>query len=742
MGRRNWGIAAGITAVAAVTALVGSGLPAAAVAPPAARQVEPRGLKEVTTGLGLSRLVVGEEFARRMRNLGVRVVPLGEAALRGDRTLEIPVAQSSSDGYLLDGGFRLESDTGRFSCPQLTVYPKGGLVYCLRESGASWGLLKLSGEPESTYADRYFSDAPRTATPVARIADDINTALGVDLLAEDTPLGVDMPTEQIELGTLETVRKRPPLKSSYDQRTNCEIDNYAGDNSINRGWALQAMVNQIPQDVTISRLSVEQGRATLTTPEPAPINIGQRTPKMEGVSVTDSKRIVRGSQYSTDHFWDGYSYSCHTNAPFIVGPGAINDPKVKTWNYSGQVKTPSNSQGARPQWWGHARQTNYDGPTGWYTWTCRGTPNGKSGNASDTFWATVNSGTGFVGDGGDTRVANAGRAPACQNDVMKDLMFTTRYSISKRGGLEARSDQGTYPRSCTVEGAAPVGCWQEIYTGGWLRAWAFQYKVFATALRSEITTATRMAIPAGYEIAEDPSLRDVALSWRVVGASVNGGDGTWPNFTSGGTQYDYSTGEFTKRRDAQDFTKPSPYTVPGGGSTFTLGAWGEPEGAQSMTFLLVGDTNGTWTWPTNIRGNELERPQLRVTLRFNVSNFDDKGSCKDKIMGDSSTTSTDSDDRTGRHCIEGIVPTLWPLPEDSKRYWLRVHDATTKDGKPTEPNVDKAKVEVVPAACWSDTNFKFADQSDYQSIPDVSANFTWKIYLAGAFSTYSGTGCK
>ena len=74
--------------------------------------------------------------------------------------------------------------------------------------------------------------------------------------------------------------------------------------------------------------------------------------------------------------------------------------------------------------------------------------------------------------------------------------------------------------------------------------------------------------------------------------------------------------------------------------------------------------------------------------------------------------------------------------------WLRVHDATTKDGKPTEPNVDKAKVEVVPAACWSDTNFKFADQSDYQSIPDVSANFTWKLYLAGAFSTYSGTGCK
>ncbi|MFM9135261.1 MAG: hypothetical protein ACKOT0_07495 [bacterium] len=735
MGRRHWGMAAGITAVTAVTALMAAGLPAAAVAPPSATQsqgrLDPRGLKEDVTGPGLSRLVLGEEFSQRLRDLGVRVLPLGNADLRGIRTLEIPVSDSFADGYRLDGGFRLESDKGRFSCPALSVYPRGGRVFCLREAGPSWRLLSLAGEPESTYANRYYSDAPRAAAPVGGIVDDINGALGVALLEEG-----------IEVGTLETVRKRPLLKASYDQRTSCEIDNWAGDNSINRGWALQALVNQIPQDVTISQLGVAKGKATLTTPDPAPINIGQRTPNMEGIRVTDSKQIVRGSQYSTDHFWDGYSYSCSTNAPFIVGPGAVNDPKVKTWNYDGQLRTPSNSGGARPQWWGHARQTNYDGPTGWYTWTCRDTPNGKSGGASDTFWGKVNSGTGFVGDGSDTGAANAGRAPACQNDVMKDLKFTTRYSISKRGGLEARSDQGTYPRSCSVDGAAPVGCWQEIYSGGWLRAWAFQYKIFATALRSEISSGTRMAIPAGYEVAEDPTVRDVALSWRIVGANINEGDGTWPSFTSGGEKYDFSTGDFRKGYDGQDFAKSSPYTVPGGGSTFSLGGWGQPEGAQSMTFLLVGDSDGTWTWPTNAKGDELERPRVRVSLGFKVSNFDDKGSCESKIMGDSSSSSTDSDDKTGRHCIEGIVPTLWPLPSDSKQFWYRVHDAMTKDGKPTEPNIDKAKVEVVPAACWSDTNFKFSDQSNYQTVPDVSANFTWKLYLAGAFNNYSGTGCR
>ena len=728
MGRRHWGMAAGITVVTAVTALMAAGLPAAAV-PPAA-QAEPRGLKEDVTGPGLSRLVIGEGFLQRMNDLGVRVAPLGQADLRGVRTLEIPVSRSFSDGYLLAGGFRLETDTGRFSCPTLSVYPSGGLVFCIRETGAALRLFSLTGEPESTYADRYYSDAPRAAAPVSSMVSTINDALGVALLTDTT-----------DVGTLETVRKRPLLKASYDRRTNCEIDNWAGDNSINRGWALQAMVNQIPQNVTVSQLNVAKGKAVLSTPDPAPINIGQRTPNMEGIRVTESKRIVRGSQYDTDHYYSGYSYSCATNAPFIVGPGPINDPRVRTWNYDGQVRTPSNTGNAQPQWWGHPRQTDYDGPTGWYTWTCRGTPNGKSGSQSDTFWGKVNKGTGFVGDGGDTRVPNAGRAPGCQNDVMKDLMLTTRYSISKRGGLEARSDQGTYPRSCSVVGAAPVGCWQEIYSGGWLRAWAFQYKVFATALRSEVTSVTRMEIPAGYEVPEDPTMKTAPISWRVVDASINDGAGTWPSFTSEGTKYDFAGAAFTQRYDQQDFSKPSPYTVPGAGGTFTLSGWGDPQGPQSMTFFLVGDSNGTWTWPTNAKDEPLERPRLKVTLKFTVSNFDNQESCKDKIYGDSSTTATDSDDKTGRHCIEGIVPTLWPLPDKADNYWRRIHDAVTKEGKPTAPNIE-AKVAVVPSTCWSDTTFKYDDQSNYSSVPDVGADFTWKLYLAGAFNNYSGTGCK
>lgn len=730
MGRRHWSAAAGVIAAAATLGLVAAGLPAAAVPPPTAG-VQPRGLQEDATGPGLSRLVLSEEFVRRLDDRKVTVVPLGSAELRGERTLEIPVADTFSDGYLLDGGFRLESAEGRFSCPTLTVYPLGGLVFCLREDGGSWRLLALDGEPESTYADRYYSDVARSATPAnAEIIDRVNAALGVDVLAEGT-----------DVGTLETVRKRPPLKSSYDSRTNCEIDNYAGDNSINRGWALQALVNQIPQDVTVSQTAVQGTRAVVTTPQPAPINIGQRTPKMEGISVTDSKRIIRGSQYSTDHYWNGYSYSCATNAPFIVGPGQINDPKVKAWNYEGQIRTRSNTGGAEPQWWAQPRQTDYNGPTGFYTWTCRGTPNGRSGSSSDTYWGKVNQGTGFVGDGGDTALPNAGRAPACMNDVMQDLRFTTRYSISKRGGLEGRSDQSDYPRYCSVDGATPVGCWQEIYSGGWLRAWAFQYKIFATALKAEIRSDTRMQIPSGFESGGSP-ITAKPLSWRIVAAKINDGDGVWPSFTSDDASYDFAQGAFTKAYDRQDWQTPSPYTIPGSAGTFTIGGWGDTQGTQTMTFRLVGDTDGTWQWPVSTKtGQPLGRPELRVTLRFTLSNFDDKGSCVDKITGDNSNTATDRDNKSGRHCIEGIVPTLWPLPANTSDYWKRVHDTVDKDGKPIKPNVE-ATVTAVETPCWPITNFKFADESDYRGVPDVGADFTWKLYLSGAFNNYSGTGCQ
>lgn len=722
MGRRRWGVITGTAAVAATVAVLAAGLPASAVAPPGA-DATPRGIAEAS-GKGAARLILGEQLTAALDAAGVRVVPLGEAKFLGRRTLEIPLGASEKDGYQMAGGFRLETATGRFSCPILTVYLKGDLAFCLRAGGKSLPLFTLSGDAASTIQSGYYADAPAAAA-IARqsVADLINTGLGVEVFQAGTPVG-----------EVRAVRKRPPLRGSYDWRTGCEIDNWAGDNSINRGWALQAMVNLIPQGVTVSQTQVQNGRAVVTTPVAPDINIGQRTPNMEGIGVTDSKKIIRGAQYETDHYYDGYAYSCHTNAPFVVGFGDINSGSVKAWSYDGSQRKITDPQ--KPQWWAHPRQTNYDGPTGWYTWACRGTPNGKTGDASNALWDKVNSGTGFVGDGKDTRAANAGRAPGCQDNVMKNLKFTSRYSISKRGGLEERNDSD-YPRHCTVEGAAPVGCWQEIYSGGWLRAWAFQYKIFATALRASLRSETRISVPGAFD--PDNAGFTKPLSWRIVDASITGGSssdrGTWPSFTSNGKSYDFNEEAFTKGQDEQDWSKSSPYTVPGSRGGFTLAGWGTPEGPQTMTFLLVGDTDGTWEWPKHqSTGEELERPRIRVTFSFRVSNFDDGGSCSKKIYGDSSQTATDATDGPGRHCIQGIVPTLWPLPADASNNWRRIHDANVK------PNIT-TDVKVLESVCWNKENFKFNDESNMSNVPNVGADFTWSLYFAGAFSNYSGAGC-
>lgn len=715
MGRRRWGVIAGATAVAATVAVLAAGLPATAVPPSA--DATPRGVADAT-GKGATRIVLGEDFASTLASKGVRVVPLGEAKLLGERTLEIPLGVTERDGYEAAGGFRLESGTGRFSCPRITVYPRGDLAFCLREDGDSLPLFGLSGEAAPTYAAGYFTDSPRAAAMASGgISTRINDALGVRVATAGAPVG-----------EIRTVRKRPPLKASYDWRTGCEIDDWAGDNSINRGWALQAMVNLIPQGVTVSQTGVQNGRAVVTTPTAPDINVGQRTPKMEQINVTDSKKFIRGSQYSTDHFYEGYAYSCHTNAPFVVGFGDINSTSVKTWNYDGSQRKPTDSQ--KPQWWAHPRQTDYNGPTGWYTWACRGTPNGKTGNASNAFWGKVDSGTGFVGDGQDRNASSAGRAPGCQDNVMKDLKFTTRYSISKRGGLEERNDSD-YPRDCTVEGAAPVGCWQEIYSGGWLRAWAFQYKIFATAMRAELSSETRITVPGAFD--PDNAGFSKPLSWRIVDASIN--NGTWPSFTSEGKEFDFSDAAFTKSQDRQDWATLSPYTVPGSRGTFTLGGWGTPEGMQTMSFLLVGDSDGTWQWPVNqSTGEPLERPRVRVNLNFKVSNFDDGGSCNKKIDGDNSLSATDKEDTRGRHCIQGVVPTLWPLPADASNNWRRIHDANAKPSITTE-------VKPLASVCWNTEKFAFNDESKLASVPDVGADFTWRLFLAGSYSNYAGAGC-
>jgi hypothetical protein len=677
------------------------------------------------------RVKLAEDFRADLTAGGAVVIGTGATTVDG-ALLEIPIDITFKDGFALAGGFALQVDgKTTYSCPDISVWTGGKTIYCGKD-----GKTKPTftyGEPEKT-----------TRVDGWQTQSGMNVRIASEKRAEEMDSSLDSrPLEAGNLvGDMTIVSKRllRGWDGDTDSRTGCWIGYYAGDTSIWRGWAIQAMVNRIPANVGVSQYSLVDGKGTLAGPAAPAVTIGQRTPHLEGISVTESKKIIRGSERNTDHFFSAPSYGCNTNAPYIVSQGLLDAKDVKAWRYDGGLRTAaSNNPGgpARPQWWGHARQTDYDGPTGFYTWTCRGLPANQTSTSAntggDTYWQTVDQGTGFRGDAGASDRADraSGSAPACQDLNLDGMKLTTRYSISKRGALEARNDQVEYPRSCSVDDNTLVGCWQEIYPL-WDRAWAFQYHVYASALRAKITSETQIQVPSNWSSTGKVETRPI--TWRITDASVTG---EWPKYATKGGTVDMSGIELPASE--QDWTTPSPFSIPGTRQPFTVSGYGTPMGPQEMSFILTADTDGTWTWFKDIRGRELPRPQVKVTFGYVISNYDDGGSCKDKVWYDNDAFGSGrNNDAAGNHCIQGQVPTIWPLPANSANYWKRVPDATVeKDGKPVRntPTVtfDAKRFE----GCWQNDELKIQDNSTTSTVPSVGADFTWDIRLSGLMTKFT-----
>jgi hypothetical protein len=676
------------------------------------------------------RVKLAEEFRADLESGGAVIVGTGATTVDG-ALLEIPIDITFKDGFALAGGFALQVDgKTTYSCPDISVWTEGKTIYCGKD-----GKTKPTftyGEPEKTERAGAWQTQSGMNVRILndRRADQMNNELrGEPLVAEQL------------VGDMTIVSKRllRGWDGDTDSRTGCWIGYYAGDTSIWRGWAIQAMVNRIPGNVGMSQFA--DGK--LAGPAAPAVTIGQRTPHLEGISVNDSKKIIRGTERNTDHFFSAPSYGCNTNAPYIVSQGLLDAKDVKAWRYDGGLRTAaSNNPGgpARPQWWGHARQTDYNGPTGFYTWTCRGLPANQSSSSAntggDTYWQTVDQGTGFRGDAGESDRAEraSGSAPACQDLNLNGMKLTTRYSISKRGGLEARNDQVEYPRYCSVEGASLVGCWQEIYPL-WDRAWAFQYHVYASALRANISSVTQIKVPSAFDDSGVGFQRPI--TWRITDGNVTG---AWPDYIgANGAQVDMAG--IAKTTSQQDWSQVSPFTVPGTGEQFTVSGYGTPMGPQEMSFILTADTDGTWRWPVNAKtGRELTRPQIKVTLNFTISNYDDGESCKDKVWYDNDAFGSGrNNDSSGAHCIQGSVPTIWPLPEDKRQLWKRVYDETIvdKDGKKIRNTPTVAFDYSVLASCLQSKELVVQDNSR-KTAPAVGADFAWDIRLAGTVSSFSG----
>ena len=551
----------------------------------------------------------------------------------------------------------------------------------------------------------------------------LGLTLGATVLVGPSAAGAAAPhlavTPSIDAAPAITVTPR----TTREPNTGCYERNVAhGDGGHFRTMLFQALANQTAQDVTSSQWSVRNGRGTLTTPDPLPVAVGARTPHMEGIGVLDSKRITYGTNYSTDNFYNGNTFGCETLAPFIIGPGPIGD--ARTWAYNGNRRTPATAGGANPQWWGFPRRTHSWGPAGWFTWTCRTTPT----STSQALWQTVSSGTGFRGDAGATDRADraSGVAPSCRDRNLAEVNVTTRYAVSREGRLQGRNDT-SYPRHCSVQASSLVGCWNETYPGGWNRVWNVEHHIFTSALRADLTTETRIRVPAAYD--EDGVGFTRAVSWRITDGRISG---EWPDFTDqAGTRHHLNGLE--RRATAQDWTQPSAFTVPTR-DTFRLSGYGTPRGQQFMQFTLTADTDGTWTWPRDEKGRELPRPQVRVVLRYDINNFDDGTQCRSALWGNNAFFT----DNNRQRCLDGTVPTIWPLPEDAnQRARKQIDDfVIDADGRRVRNRPTAEMEHTVVRSCWNESQLRVQDLSP-DTAPVVGADFTWSIRLSGLIDSFA-----
>ena len=508
-----------------------------------------------------------------------------------------------------------------------------------------------------------------------------------------------------------------PAWSNQDPITGCR-DEYDSGVVGNSPIAFGLLQNDIPRGITISKwmlgdpipgtgkrkkVGTVYGKGRLVTPEAPEVWLGQRTPLLEGGSVTDAKKITSGASFLTDHWWGSMdNVGCQTNIGYVIGQGKSD--VATAFNYDGDIW-----RAGVEKWWALPKEYAREGQMGYVKFTCRGTPTGKV----DTYWEKVNTGDGFRGS--SLSKANnqqeAGRAPACQDEVFKDSRVRHFWDMTYYGNSEPRTNRG-----CTTDSRYnTLGCYQLMYQGPWKRTIRFETHAWAPALKARIASSATITIPAKYSTADVQRSVTRKLSWRVTDSTISG---SWPS--------GYRESRFTKPGSPEAFQTLSPYTVPAGGDRFVLSGWGNVKSSdQYMEFRLTADTDGTWVWPTDpVTGDPMERPAVVIRVGYTLGNFDsNSGSCTAGEYWKNLKPLRDD------ACIQGFVPTTWGVPTDQGERERRVF-RSGKDANGNEMGSTATFKSTPISGNWLDSELKVQNLST-DAPGTVSANVSWDINLSG-----------
>ncbi|MFZ4511536.1 MAG: hypothetical protein ACOYNJ_11305 [Candidatus Nanopelagicales bacterium] len=526
--------------------------------------------------------------------------------------------------------------------------------------------------------------------------------------------------------TVGAVMTAPAVAAADDPQTGC--DNVYDSAVVGRTpIRFMRLVNEVPQRLTVSRTvagSVDAaGRVTpaKVTDTTRPVWIGQKTPYMEGGKTLDYKKWSQrhsNEGWPTDHWWnssyDRHHVGCHTNMPYIIGPGDGEKAFENTYDYEGKLYGRNDAWRGKGNWWAFPKRYEAVGQSGFSTWTCRG-PVEAANTSSTPWWQKVDQGSGFFGDTDtDKKMKKAGWAPACTDSVLTDLTVRSYLGQTFYGNLD--SDVRTTNR-CEVSGASnAVGCWNELYGGPWARTWRQVTHVYGVALRASLQSTAQIDVPSDFRNPGEPATR--RLSWVITKAETTG---TWPAGSGGLKDSKVPTGNGV-----------SPFTVlggaPGRAPDYTIGTWGNiNKREQRLTFRLTATTDGTWTWPVNPEtGEELVRPSVDLTFKFNLNNFNTGGSCSSTSGGEGPWTAN-------QPCIFGLVPTIFQVSNDITQNERR---DPKLDDKGNPVSSADFKTEAIQGG-WTTSDLKVQQtRVDWGSAGGayVGANVKWDINLSGVIT--------
>ncbi|MFZ4511537.1 MAG: hypothetical protein ACOYNJ_11310 [Candidatus Nanopelagicales bacterium] len=503
------------------------------------------------------------------------------------------------------------------------------------------------------------------------------------------------------------------LARAVDPQTGCEayFDSFvSGDTPIQ----FMRIINEIPQQVTVSRTKPGGAMPTKVQTDTTPVWLGQKTPYMDGGNTTDHKKYLQGSTYDTDYWWNKQNYDgCYTEIPFVVGPGDGANALQSTYGYDGKLYGRNDNWRGKGNWWAFPKVWGTTkGVSGFHSWTCRGPVNPD--NTSSVYWKKVSEGSGFFGDNdNDRKNRDAGRAPACQDNRLKDLTIRSHFDQSYYGNLEksVRDDM-----RCEVSGGSnAIGCWNELYGGPWANTWRQTTHVYGVTVRATLQSSAEIDIPIEYRQAGEPSKR--RLSWVITQAENYGG--TWPTGSRGLTDNTVPSGD-----------EVTPFTVVGGlpGRTepYQIGTWGNVNNAeQKLKFRLTATTDGTWSWPVNDQGEELLRPSVDLVFKYTLNDFNYQGkSCGETKNGKGTWTDK-------QPCLFGLVPTIFQVSDNIEQNERR--DPLLNEKKQPISTADW-RFEAVQGG-WNTSDLKVQQVGDFDwgaaGGRHVGANAKWNINLSG-----------